>query len=147
MRLSHSVALCLILLITSCGLVEPQDGTIKAFGTVIGEIPDGVEGLRLVIWYHDQLGQDMPGDPTHRVISEALIWADESFIANHHARGDSTTILTTFTLRPNPYVLSFEKVLPPLYPGNPFRYDSFESEDVTVLSRKELVVRLRGSFE
>ncbi len=133
----------MLLCISGCGLTNPDDGSVIVYGTVIGVIPDNVEGLRIFVRYPNP-------DYTSRDISEALLWTDQSFRQSHHARGDSTTIKSTFTLRPNEYLISIQQVLPPEYSGGDWRYYGFGYGGLTsveVLSGKTLVINLRGSFE
>jgi hypothetical protein len=158
MKLLRFGVFSLLLVVNSCGLFSPEDGTVVVYGTFIGVIPDDVQGVRFIADFRDPYRySNYPNldDLTHRGekrvdISEAVIWTDEAFRASHHARGDSSTIKTTFTLSPEDYTIRLQQILPPQTYGGGSIYDDMGSDSyrqIDIHPRKTITVRLRGTFD
>ena len=123
-----------------CGLIEPEDGTLIIHGTIVGSLPEELEGIRIAVLYPNDY---YPTNP----ISEALVWTDDSFRDGHQSRGNETTIKTTITLRPTSYILRLQEIWPPAETGGSWRYCYMGSESfrsIKVLPGKTVTARLRG---
>jgi hypothetical protein len=158
MKLLRLGVFSLLFIVTACGLFEPEDGTVVVYGTFTGAIPENVMGVRLVAVFYSPYTnnyayRDDINAPTMKIsdITEAVIWTNEAFKTNHQARGDSTTFMTTFTLRPEDYSIQLQKMLPPpVAPGGGYTYSGMGRDsymEVEVLPRKTITVRLRGTFD
>jgi len=145
LKLSRIAYLILLLLLASCGIFEPRDGTVKIVGTIIGMIPSHFDGFRVVASLYDPLSEDLPDRPQYMVITEAVVLIDSGFISQHQASGNSTTIRTTFTLHPEEYAIGFQGI----FIGDSWEYDGLGRESskwVTVSPGKEITIRLFHEF-
>ncbi len=144
MRIRWSGLLAVLLVIIGCGIFKPDNSRVLVYGTFIGSISEQVDGFRIVARRAINLQRRTD-------ISEALIWADESFRADHHARGDSTTIITTFTLPPDEYQIKLQKVYAPTSSGGEWGYGGLGSSDswanISLVAGSNLTVRLRGLLD
>jgi len=157
MKLLRIGMLGLLLVVSACGLLNPQDGTVVVYGTFVGAIPVGVRGVRLVadseiypVNNYDSRDDVGPTPLPREDIAEAVFWTDAAFRASHHARGDSSTIRTTFTLKPDNYGVHLQQMLPPLLLGGEYSYEGIGSDSsrpIKVYPRKTITVRLRGTFD
>ena len=143
MKYQHLGMIVVLCSLAHCGLTKPQDGTITVHATVSGEWPTDTLGIRIVA----QITTDLY---TRKDISEAVIWAENSFIAEHTARGDSTTIVTTFTLPPHEYRIALEEVCRSVYSNEEWWYIGLGRDSrqyITLHDGQKLVLHLSGSFD